>query len=74
MTIHAEEEMDADNFSIFDIERCVLNGKIIERQRDKTTQELKYRISGQSVNKKNIEIIAKISVTEKLVIITVYEV
>ncbi len=31
MTIHAEEEMNNDGLTIFDIERAVLTGKIIER-------------------------------------------
>ena len=29
MTIHAEEEMDKDGLSIFNIERCILVGEII---------------------------------------------
>jgi hypothetical protein len=28
MTLHAEEEMDDDELSIFDIERCILTGEI----------------------------------------------
>jgi U3 small nucleolar ribonucleoprotein component len=43
MTFHAEEEMADDNLSIFDIERVVLTGKIVERQKDKNTKEWKYR-------------------------------
>ena len=34
MTLHAEEEMDADELSIFDIERAVLTGEIIEKQKE----------------------------------------
>ena len=41
MTLHAEEEMDDDNLSIFDVERIVLTGKIILRQEDKQTAERK---------------------------------
>ena len=33
VTIHADEEMDAEDFSIFDIENCILNGEVAERQR-----------------------------------------
>ena len=33
MTLHAEEEMEADGLSAFDIERCILTGRIVERQR-----------------------------------------
>jgi hypothetical protein len=32
MTLHAEEEMNDDELSIFDLERCILTGEIIERQ------------------------------------------
>jgi len=31
MAIHAEEEMNDDNLSIFDVEGCILTGKILER-------------------------------------------
>jgi predicted metal-dependent HD superfamily phosphohydrolase len=34
MTIHAEEEMDADALTILDVEASVLTGRIVERQRD----------------------------------------
>ena len=43
MTLHAEEEMDDDEFSIFDIERCILTGEIIERQKDRDTEECNRR-------------------------------
>ncbi len=33
MTLHAEEEMDDDELTIFDVERAILTGKIIERQK-----------------------------------------
>ncbi len=39
MTIHAEEEMDNDDLSIFDIEHAILTGQIIERQEDAETGE-----------------------------------
>ncbi|WP_353740573.1 DUF4258 domain-containing protein [Desulfoferrobacter suflitae] len=35
MTVHAEEEMDEDGLSIFDVERCILTGEIIARQKDR---------------------------------------
>jgi len=73
MTLHAEEEMDNDDLSIFDIERCVLNGKISGRNRDTETGEWKYTISGKSITGLDIGIITKISITGKMVIITVYK-
>ena len=33
ITLHAEEEMDADGLTVFDVERALLGGKIIERQK-----------------------------------------
>jgi hypothetical protein len=31
MTVHAEEEMTEDDFTIYDIERGILTGRILER-------------------------------------------
>lgn len=39
MTIHAEEEMENDGFSIFDVENAVLTSEIVERQKDRETDE-----------------------------------
>jgi hypothetical protein len=72
MSIHAEEEMNDDDLSIFDVESCILTGKILERQKDKVTAERKYRINGQSLSGGKVEVVAKLSPTGKLVIITVY--
>ena len=71
MRLHAEEEMD-DEFSIFDIERCILTGKITERQKDTVTKEWKYVVEGQSVSGDRVGTVAKLSLTGKLFIITVY--
>jgi len=73
MTLHAEEEMNDDDLTIWDIETCILTGGIAERQRDKETAEWKYLIKGQTFDCLEIEIIVKLSPTGKLVIITVYE-
>jgi hypothetical protein len=73
MTLHAEEEMDNDGLSILDIERCILNGTIIGRHKDRETGEWKYTINGRSVLSQRIEIITKISITGKLAIITIYK-
>ncbi len=72
MTLHGDEEMDNDSLTIYDVERCILTGKILERQKDKVTAEWKYRINGKSLSDGEVEVIAKISPTGKLVIITVY--
>lgn len=73
MTLHAEEEMNDDNLSIFDVERVLLKGEIIEQQKDKTTFELKYLIEGESIASGRVVVVTKFSVTGKLVIITVYK-
>lgn len=72
MSIHADEEMNDDGLSIFDVESCILTGKILERQKDKVTAEWKYRINGQSLSGGEVEVVAKLSPTGKLVIITIY--
>ena len=48
MTIHGEEEMSNDGLSIFDVEAALLNGEIVERQRDETTRESKYLVAGNT--------------------------
>ena len=72
MTIHAEEEMTDDNLSIFDVERVVLTGSIVERQSDQDTAEWKYLIEGETIAGNLAVVVAKISITGKLVIITMY--
>jgi hypothetical protein len=42
MTVHAEEEMDSDGLSIFDVEQIILTGRVVERQKDAETDEWKY--------------------------------
>jgi hypothetical protein len=74
MTLHAEEEMTDDMLSIFDVERIILTGKIIERQKDHVTEEWKYIIEGETISAGMAVVIVKLSVTGKLVIITVYKI
>ena len=74
MTLHAEEEMDDDDFSIFDIEHIVFTGKIIDRQKDQITKDWKYLIEGESFSKCLAGVVAKLSITGKLVIITVFKI
>jgi len=56
----------------YDIERCILTGKIIERQKDRDTEEWKYVIEGQSIAGDKVGTVTKLSITGKLIIITVY--
>jgi hypothetical protein len=61
-------------YPIFDIESVVLTGKIIERQKDQITKEWKYLIEGKSISIGLAIVVAKLSITGKLVIITVYKI
>ena len=72
MTLHAEEEMNEDGLTIYDVERGILTGNIMERQKDRMTAEWKYRLNGKTLEDNAIEVISKIGPTGKLVIITVY--
>lgn len=72
MTLHAEEEMNDDEFTIFDVERAILTGHIIERQADQNTGEWKYVLVGESVDGHQLGVVGKHTATGKLVIITVY--
>jgi hypothetical protein len=72
MTLHAEEEMNDEGLTIYDIERCILTGEILERQKNSVTAEWKYRIKGETLGGGEVEVVAKLSHTGKLVVITVY--
>jgi hypothetical protein len=72
MTLHAEEEMDGSDLSIFDVEQAILTSQIVERQKDTETGEWKYVIKGQSVEGGDVLVVSKLSSTGRLVIITVY--
>ena len=72
MTLHAVEEMEDEGLSIFDVERAILTGKIVRRQKDEETGEWKYLVDGRSLSQDEVVVVAKLSPTDKLVIITVY--
>jgi uncharacterized DUF497 family protein len=72
VTIHADEEMDNDELSIFDVEHVILTGQIVERQRDRHTHEWKYLIKGQTNDQLDVIVVIKLSLTDTVVIITVY--
>lgn len=74
MTLHAEEEMGDDALTIYDVESGLLTGEIIERQKDRHTGEWKYLVQGQTLAESDVIVVGKLSVTGRLVIITVYRV
>ena len=72
MTLHAEEEMNDEGLGVFDVESGILTGEIVKRQKDRDTGEWKYLVKGQALTGREIVIVTKLSLTGKLVIITVY--
>lgn len=73
VTLHAEEEMDNDDLTIFDVESGILTGTILERQKDHQTREWKYQVQGKTLAGDDVIIvISKFGLTGKLVILTVY--
>ena len=72
MTIHAEEEMTNDSLTIYDVEHCILTGHIIDREMELVTPAWKYNVSGYTVTHEAMEVVAKLSPADQLVIITVY--
>jgi uncharacterized DUF497 family protein len=73
MTLHAEEEMDEDGLSIYDVESVILTGEIVEQQRDRKSRERKYLVRGQTVEGETLAVVvSKFGPTGKLVLLTVY--
>ena len=72
MTVHAEEEMDDDGLTVFDVESIVLTGRIAERQRGRNPAEWKYLVKGQTLADDDAVVLARLSPVGLLVIITVY--
>lgn len=65
--------MDEEGLSIFDVESAILTGTIIERQKDKEKEEWKYLVRGQTIDGSVITIVAKLSQTSKVLVITIYK-
>jgi hypothetical protein len=72
VTAHAYDEMAADDLAIWDVEGAILKGQVVEKQKDRTTSESKYRLRGKALNGSEMEVLVKFGATGKLVIITVY--
>ena len=64
--------MANDNLSVFDVENGILTGEIVERQKDIETGEWKYLVGGKTVDGKDTIVVAKLSITDKMFIITVF--
>jgi hypothetical protein len=58
--------------SILDLENIILTGQITERQRDVQTREIKYLVSGGTLEGNHAQAVVKVGFAGKLIIITVY--
>lgn len=73
MTVHAEEEMDEDGRSIFDVETAILTGTIVQRQKDRRSGQRKYCLQGRTADGiRGVGGVVKFGPTGLLVILTVY--
>ncbi len=73
VTIHADEEMDNDHLLWSDVEHALLTGEIIERQKDRDTNEWKYVVFGNAEDNRRIGLVTKLSPSGRVVILTVYD-
>ncbi len=72
VSVHAADELDDDNLTVFDLESILLTGRIVERQTDRDTRELKCVVSGRTLAGAPAEAVVKLGPTGKLIVITVY--
>lgn len=73
LTLHAEEEMDNDDLTIFDVENVILTGELFQQQRDRKTSEKKYLVRGKTLrNRESAVVVSRFGFVERLVILTVY--
>ncbi|MCP4216387.1 MAG: DUF4258 domain-containing protein [bacterium] len=72
MSLHAVEEMGDDNLRIVDVESAVLNGKIVEQQKDEQ-RSTKYVVRGLcSLRSTSVGVVGRFKETGVFLIITVY--
>ena len=74
VSLHAAEELDDDNLTIFDLENIILTGAIVARQREQQTREVKYVVRGQTLVEVPAEAVVKVAPDGTLFVITVYRV
>jgi hypothetical protein len=72
LTDHAEQELAADELSLFDLERVVSSGTIVARQEDAVSGEWKYVMECLSARGEWVAAVAKISRARKLIFLTVF--
>jgi len=59
LSTHAFMELHSDALTLFDLESVVLTGRIVERQRDRTTGEKKYVIEGRADDGLGVTVVVK---------------
>lgn len=72
VSLHAAEELEDDNLSILDLENIILTGRIVERQKDRQTNEAKVVSRGRTLDGREGEVVCKVGPSGALYIITVY--
>jgi hypothetical protein len=71
LTIHAVDEMDADDLLKQDVDACIMSGHIVARQWDVEFHEYKYVVEGEGLSSEKLQVIAKLR-TDKTIIVTAY--
>ena len=72
VTLHADEEMDEDGLTVYDVESGILTGRIVGRQRGRHPAERKYLVRGRTLAGDDVALVVRLGPTGKLVIVTVY--
>jgi hypothetical protein len=72
VSVHAADELEDDELSVLDLENIVLTGRIVQRQRDRGTREVKVVIRGRALSGMPCCTVTKIGPTGRAIIITVY--
>ena len=72
MSVHAADELEDDGLSVLDLESIVLTGRIVERQRDGLSRELKVVVRGHALAGQSCCAVARLGPTGRVIIITVY--
>ena len=72
VTTHAADELEDDNLTILDLENNILTGKVVERQRDAKSREIKYVVDGIAIDGAAAQAVVKVGFSGKLVVVTAY--
>ena len=72
MTLHAEDEMDADGLTIYDVEHAVLTSHVTSARKIALQGEWKYLVSGESLAGASVTVVTKFGPTGKLVIVCLF--